>query len=409
MITHFPHTPPTTPTPLSDPSDPTTTAPAALPQPTQFDEAQLRTLFETATQQSFRSAGAGSFFSQYQTILSQYDRFGVNAMLPNHEMVGYTFITRPKLNLTTTSLRQDRILAMLETTDNVSLPFAIRCYLDTNFAKSPHVSDLSAACPFFNKESPFIIPLSNNLLSVAGWPDPVLDTETTDGGFFSEDMTFVKGSDRLNRTYDITLTFRDIQGGFIIALLYIWIRYIELVVRGDTVAYPEDIDARRINYTCSIYRFILDPSRQYITKWSKATGCFPKSIPIGNIFNFGERENFVRSAAQYSVPFVVNKVEIMDPIIFRDFNTIAKRFSPSIMSGTAVSMAPDHNFIGLPFIDTIGGFNKLNFLAPPGAADNPLQATWQMIKDQLRALSTNTVPSVSHQQSPNFTNDTVFI
>lgn len=332
---------------------------------------ELNTLFSLITQQSFRASGAGTYLSMYQTILSKFDRFGINAMLPNHEVVGYTFITRPKLNFSTTSLRQDRILAMLDTVDPGSLQFAIRCYLDTYYSGLPAMSKYVAACPFFNPESPFLIPLTNNLVSVSGWPDPVLEPETTDGGFFSEDMTIVKGSDRLNRTYEITLTFRDIQGGFIIALLWMWIHYMELVVRGDTLAYPQDIAARRINYTCSIYRFVLDPSRRFITKWSKATGCWPRTIPIGNIFNFGEKENFIHSAAQYSVPFTVNKVEVMDPIIFRDFNTIVKRFSPTARgeNGPVVvaGMSPEYNFTGIPYIDTVGGYNQFDFLC--SAAD----------------------------------------
>jgi len=158
------------------------------------------------------------------------------------------------------------------------------------------------------------------------------------------------------------------QGGFILSLIWMWIHYIELVVRGDTVAYPEDISARRLNYTCSIYRFILDPSRQYITKWSKGTGCFPKSIPIGNIFNFAEREKYISSSERFSVPFVVNKVELMDPIIFRDFNTITKRYAPWVVQ-PGIQKTPItalNNFSGIPFIDTLSGHNQLNFLLPPG-------------------------------------------
>ena len=354
---------------------------------------QLTTLFSLATQQSFRSAGAGTYMSLYQTILSRFDRFGINSLLPNHEVAGYTFITRPKLNFSTTSLRQDRILAMLDTVDPGSLQFAIRCYLDTKYANSPQILPIAAKCPFYNTESPFLIPLTNNLLSVSGWPDPVLDTETTDGGFYSEDMTFVKGSDRLSRTYDVTLTFRDIQGGFIVALLWMWIRYIELVIRGDTIAYPEDIDARRINYTCSIYRFVMDPSRQFITKWSKATGCIPRSLPIGNIFNFGERENFLHNSASYSVPFVVNKVEIMDPIIFRDFNTLMKRFSPTVNGslGSLVSadMTPDSNFIGVPYIDTVSGFNQLKFLCKSTDLINPYQQALVNLKSSINSQLLN--------------------
>lgn len=349
-------------TPYTTSSTPTSATPALSTV-----SSSLQQLYDMVTQQSFYRSGAGSYLSQYQTLLSQYDRFGINPMLPNHEVVGYTFITRPKLNFSTSSLRQDRILSMLDTADPSSLQFAMRCYLDTYYGSRSDVKALALQSPFFNTESPFLIPLTNNLVSVSGWPDPVLDTETTDGGFYSEDMTMVKGSDRLNRTYDITLSFRDIQGGFIIAMLWMWIHYIELVVRGDTIAYPEDIAARRINYTCSIYRFVMDPSRQFITKWSKATGCFPRSLPIGNIFNFGERENYIHSAAQYSVPFTVNKVEIMDPIIFRDFNTIVRRYAPYTAQLGAVKapVVANNNYMGAPYIDTLSGFNQLNFLLPP--------------------------------------------
>ena len=348
----------------------------------------LDQILTLGNQQSLRTMGGGTYMSMYQTILSKYDKFGTNFLLPNHEVVGYTFITRPKLNLSMTSLRQSRIMGMLDTVDPGSLQFAIRCYLDTYFTNRRDLSAIVSQSPFFNPESPFLIPLSNNLISIGGWPDPVLETETTDGGFYSEDMTIVKGSDRLNRTYDITLTFRDIQGGFILALLWMWIHYIELVIRGDTVAYPEDIAKRRLNYTCSIYRFVMDPSRRFITKWSKATGCFPKSVPIGNIFNFGEKENFIHSASQYSVPFIVNKVEIMDPIIFRDFNTIVERFSQTIKGSNgpvvAAPMVAKDNFIGIPYIDLKGGFNELQWLCSESDLIDPYEARLQEISRQLR-------------------------
>lgn len=390
----------------------------------QLTEAQLQTLFETATAQSARSMGAPDPNALYSTMLSQYDRFGVNTMMPNHEVTGYTFITRPKLNFSTTSLRQDRILSMLDTADPTSLPYAIRCYLDTNFSNGTVLGSVTDQvkqkngqnCPFFNIESPFLIPLSNNLVSVAGWPDPVIDTETSDGGFFSEDMTMAKGSDRLNRTYDLTLTFRDIQGGFVLALLYMWYWYIALVIRGDVTAYPEDIAARRINYTCSIYRFIMDPSKQIITKWSKATGCFPKSIPIGNIFNFGQGEKFISSSAQYSIPFTANKIEIWDPIIFRDFNTISKRFSPTIQGypgNGAISVdltpgskynnqpfqfvtVPSNNFTGLPFVDLLGGYNRLLWIAQAGATTDPYTADWNATKALLAASLASDTTSTSY-------------
>ena len=352
-----------------------------------LSDENLEILFQTAIEQSFRSIGAGSFYSQYQSVLSGHDRFGVNPILPNHEVTGLTFITRPKLNLTTPSIRQDRILSMLDIIEPKSLAFVIRALLDTKFAKVNRTTVSNS--PFINGESPFIVPLSNCLVSMSGWPDPVIDTETTEGGFFSEDLTFAKGSDRLARSYDFTLTFRDIQGGFILALLYIWIRFKELVTRGDVIAYPEDIVSRRLCYTCSIYRFILDPSRQFITGWAKATGCFPKSVPLGAKFNINERETFISSAQQYSVPFTVNHVSYMDPIIFREFNTLVNRTCPDIdnrlKSGSLVyaPIQPDYNFTGIPYIDTSSGMNMLNFVCSPSDLENPLMTTWNNILSEI--------------------------
>lgn len=395
--------------------------------PFQLAAEDLDKLFRTAAASSSRSAGWGDPDALYSTVLANYDRFGANTMLPNHESVGYTFITRPKLNLSTASLRMDRILAMLDTADTNSQQFAIRCWLDTHLTGRKENKPYVTQSPFYNDESPFLIPLSNNLVSISGWPDLVVDTETTDGGFFSEDLTFAKGSDRMNRTANLTLTFRDVQGGFVLALLYIWIWYIALVARGDVTAYPEDINNRRINYTCSIYRFVMDPSKQFITKWAKATGCFPVSPPIGNAFNFGDREKFITSTAQYSVPFVANKVEYWDPIIFRDFNTIMKRHcgtlntyanaSPAeqqlMLSGmnntnnylaqatgnnqTTAIPNPTNNFVGNPFVDLLGGYNRLLWIADPASLQDPYTADW--ITLQSKVSQNNTAANATIQSA----------
>lgn len=350
-----------------------------------LDDADLEKLLEAATEQAFRSSGAGSFFGQYTTILKQIDRFGYNLVLPNHEVTGLTFITRPKLNLHSSNLRQDHIMATLDTRDPYSLGFAIRCLLDTNFAQQDGIFELAHMSPFINAESPFLIPLTNCLASESGWPDPSIDTETTEGGFFSENITFAKGSDRLRRSYDLTLTFRDIQGGFIAMLLYYWHRYIELVTTGEMIAYPSDIAARRLNYTCSIYRFVLDPSRKFITKFARATGCFPKSFPWGAFFNRNERESFISSGAQFSIPFQVNFVSYMDPMIFRDFNTIAKRFCPDIEQRLIAPVEAENNFIGLPYIDIAGQQNRLDFRCLPEDLVSPLDVVWKDIEAKIQA------------------------
>ena len=360
-------------------------------------EANFQRLLEAGLETSFQSSANGSYFGMYQTALSRFDRFGQNHFMPNTEKAGMTFITRPKLNLSTASLRQDAIMSTLATLDSTSIPFSIRCYLDSEFATRGPGREFAEDSPFVANNTPFILPLTNCLISISGYPDPVLDTETTEGGFFSEDQTFAKGSDFLRRSYDLSLTFKDIQGGYVLALFYYWIWYISLVTNGIVTAYPEDIDERVLCYTCSIYRFLLDPTLKYITKWSKATGSFPKSVPMGNSFNFSEREAFISANMMFTIPFQVNKFEYMNPMVFYDFNTIMEEYAGQNYYNNAIDystvnerdlidqgkdpydylpsrfFAPndaEYNYRGIPWIDTARGMNELKWVVNKKEIDN---------------------------------------
>ena len=347
-------------------------------------EADVSRLLRAATVQSSIYSGAGNKDAVYQTALSKIDRFGYNPVLMNMEKSGLTFITRPELNLTTSSIRQHSILATLDTLEPNSLQYTIRCLLDTTFARRADNKARSETAPFLNNELPFITPLTNCLQSISGWPDMVLDTETTEGGFFSEDQTFVKGSDFNNRSYDFSLTFRDIQGGFIMSLFLYWIYWMALAARGTVIPYPETISDRNLCYTCSIYRFVLDPSLKTITKWSKATGCFPKSVPIGNSFNINEKEHFLSSNIQFTIPFQVNHVEYMEPSIFSDFNFLMSDFAGAnywkASDRVSADNIPEHNFKGIPWIDVESGVNELKFICRPEELHSPLLTELEMIK-----------------------------
>lgn len=350
-------------------------------------QSDMQRLFDAALEESYKYSSAGSFHSVYTTILRNIDRYGYSILLPNHEVTGLTFITRPKLNLTTSSIRQDPVLATLDTLDPISLPFTLRCLLDTKFSKRPNdIAPIAASSPFFNIESPFLNPLTNCLKSISGFPDIVVETETSQGGYFSEDITMATGSDLLARTYDLSLTFRDIQGGFIAALFTIWTRMIPLLTRGLTVAYPEDVAARRLCYTCSIYRFILDPSRRFITKWAKATGCYPVANPIGAAFNIAEKENFISELENIPIPFKANRIEYMDPRIFRDFNKVVEKYAPRITTDEYITTPTrsDYNFTGLPYVDVFGGRNELMFRARPDEREEPTSGIMSEIRQKVQ-------------------------
>lgn len=348
---------------------------------------QYTQLLDAVTESTFRGSGMGSFRSSWEAVMSRYDRFGIRPVPANHEVKGLTFITRPKLNLTSTSLKQDRVLSCFDSNDSKNLMFAIRMYMDFKLSRSNLYAGIAHDCPWFADDSPFIVPLINSIRTLSGSPDFIIDSETTAGGFYGEDLSFARGSEMNMKAFDIELSFMDFQGGIVAAIFILWTRYIANVARGIQTAYPEDIISRRINYTCSIYRLILDPSMRVVTKWAKYTGCFPQSLPLGNFFNIASpTDHYIRASEEFSIPFRCNVFEAMDPIILQEFNMAVKDFCPNIDAATGGTLqripAPpsaEHNFAGIPYIDTGSGVNELMWLCQPEELENPAETVLRQI------------------------------
>ena len=84
---------------------------------------------------AFVTSGAGPYFNQIQTYLTCLDRFKGNILPINTMESGLTFITRPRLCLQSSNIRNNRRMAALDTLNPTSMAFMIRCLLDTNFGE----------------------------------------------------------------------------------------------------------------------------------------------------------------------------------------------------------------------------------------------------------------------------------
>ncbi len=345
------------------------------------------------------NSGRGNIDGTFESILSKFDRFGTAPVQLNSEMVGLTFFTRPRLNMTTQSIRQDPTLAILDTLDPLSWMFSLRCNLDSVFSKTGVGQKAAITSPFFNEESPFNIPMSNLLLGISGFPDFNVEYKTTESGYFAEDMTMARGADWGRRTYNINCTFRDIQGGYLMAYFYYWIIAMALQMEGTIVPYSDDREANRLNYTCSIYRFVLDPSLRTIVKWAKATGCYPVTIPIGDSFNFNPGDSYVHGNNQFNIQFVANHVRYMDPRQLEAFNTLADRYASggSVVNGRKkVEVDISNNFKGLPYVDIRSGRTEMQFWATPEELEDTTQKD---IDDLVRGIDERTKAFLSSRQA----------
>lgn len=292
--------------------------------------AMLNDLYLKTMEQTYKSFGAGTYVNQLQNNMTNIDRFGVKAITYNNVHSGMLFMTRPHLNLSSINLRQNRFMHLLNTMDPTSMQFAIRLWLDAPMSRDSGLTDSVDSCLNFTKNSPWFIPLMNNITDVSGFPSQTIKTYTDEGGFFSESQSFAIGSDRNRTPFDLQMTFTEPLGGICMAILQFWLEYISAITIGEMVAYPFQIDRQIINYTVSIYRFILDPSKQYIQKFSKCTGCFPIARPGGACFDISRNEDFVEAAKTFSTVFRCNIYEENCPIILKEFNMLAERYWPTL-------------------------------------------------------------------------------
>lgn len=336
------------------------------------------------------SSGAGTSDNQIQNFMIGFDKYGKSMVMPNIELSGLTFFTRPRLCLQSSNLRSNPNMVPLDTTNPNSIAFAIRFLLDTNLANTTsrnagRIAEAIKNSPLVNPECPWFIPLTNALTSFSGLPSFELGVESTDGGYFSEAQKYATGSDNFSSGgYSINCEFRDLPGSIMLAIFYYWLEYIRCVVRGDMLAYPDDIDGQIMNYTVSIYSFNMDPSMHYITSWVKCTGCFPTSLNIGDRFSKNANDPVVKASQNLTVNFACNRIEYMKPECLLDFNTLAVRYCPTINLRTnATSLSTDNsdsrplkdlarpaipdsafaNFCGLPFITSDPNGYKLIYRA----------------------------------------------
>ena len=307
------------------PTGPRKTSPATLGFTNRAIPEHLdKSFLEQVVEMAFETSGAGGFDTQVAQVFAKHDRFNRSLAPKNAVFSGYTFFTRPRLCLRDWNICHDRKLAPLMTLDTQSIDFAIRCLLDTRFA---HENENAGKTKLFDKMNPFNVPLCNAVRSVTGFNDPMLVTETTEGGFFSEDQTYVIGGDRMAKTYDINCMFRDYPGSPILAMIDFWTQYMAGLTDGSLQQYADAIDLNRMDYTVSIYRFLMDRTNRNIVRWAKCTGCYPVSTPSGVCFNLNESEFMIDAAASINVPFKANRIEYDDPVILKEFNMLVRRYA----------------------------------------------------------------------------------
>ena len=323
---------------------------------------------ETGHELALRFAGFGDInLSQYQ-FFHNFNIFN-KSFTPGgaRELKGFTFITRPHLNLTNRNIAHVSRLTHLLQADNTSVSMYIRQMLDTSYADKYGGVGGSKFCPLLDTKNPFNVLLCNALVSINGFPDPDLTTESTSGGFFSEQQTNVIGYNRLAKGQDLQLEFKDYEGGIVLAMHDVWCQYAGYIADGQMMQYLDDIEDNIMGYTVSIYRFVTDHTGRFITRWAKATGCYPKLYPTGTPFNINDGEQVLSAVKRFTIPYWAHHFDYNNPEILMDFNELVKRYCPEIQDySKRRPVRPgiiNNNLMGIPYVEERSGRFELVFKA----------------------------------------------
>tara|TARA_B100000700_G_scaffold288181_1_gene344443 strand:- start:5806 stop:6834 length:1029 start_codon:yes stop_codon:yes gene_type:complete len=279
-----------------------------------------------------KGSGLGNLSATATNVHKGINHRGVgNPVTQNTDNHGLTFFTRPRLNLSYDNLSASRILAPLLTQSELTQQRLIRVLLDPDGTKSPR----SVKAPgLVDERSAFIPMLTNNLLSISGWPDVDVDTYTSQEGIAKESWSMIDDIPRNYGTYSLTANFRNIIGDPISALFYAWTHYAMAVGRGELVPYPEMIVENEIDYMTRIYRLVLDPTRTYVQKIANCGAAFPTAVPMGAAFNYSADSPLANDNEQISIPFQCIGVEYNDPISIQEFNATVAYFNPEMGDAT---------------------------------------------------------------------------
>lgn len=264
----------------------------------------------------------------------------------NKDGYGLTFFTRPRLNLTTDNLRFVRQMLPLLNTEPRSIQRIIRCTLDPllEYPETNNVRVKSISSPYVDGLNVFIPLLTNLCLTVAGWPDYMVEKFTTPAGHYREEHSMVDSSIDIRNSFELSASFRNVPNNPVTLLFFFWIYYASKVFEGELLPYGSSVFETEIDYNTRIYRLILDQNKRYVQSILSTGASFPLNAPIGALGNFDTSQPFNDANDNVNIRFECMGMEFNDPIQITEFNDSVSALNP----GMAEEFR-DEYYIAIPY------------------------------------------------------------
>lgn len=215
---------------------------------------------------------------------------------PGIKGIPYVFITTPSLNLSDENINKDGFFGYLRNT-NPDLLYKL------SYDRSPN----GFITLFSNRFSEFTVPdMTSQTKEVA----------ETWFGYFQNLPNYTPTADTAN------ITYIDNSNMDVLDLHKVWFDYIKHVTRGDMVPSQTMKERKLLDYTASIYHFVVDYDGETIQYWDKLTGCSPISVPWGE---FSSKVANNAELIEYTVEYAYSHKEAKNVSILYDFNAVSNK------------------------------------------------------------------------------------
>ena len=171
--------------------------------------------------------------------------------------------------------------------------------------------------------TPFIPLLQNCCTQCTGAKDFNLAEFTYEEDEFGMSQKVPTGMDDLWGPGTLSTNFEDIAYGPVALMMMVWVLYIHYVSRGYITTTRSHVTERILDYTCSIYVFVVGDDGRKIERWGKYTGCYPTTYPMAQQLEHNTAVDH-EMLHKFSISWQYNRYEPMDPNVFTDFNFISE-------------------------------------------------------------------------------------
>lgn len=285
-------------------------------------------VFDQSLDQIFENLPISSITRALGNNLYGINFRNVRPYLPRvKDSYGFTFFTRPQLNLDFYNITNFRGFYSLLTRNRLSYQRYVRMMLDPRLGED---RESGITCPFVDNKNCFIPILTNTIISLSGWPDLVAPTYTSSAGLYGEEHSFVDGVTNHFEAFDVDATFENVRGNPLVYMFYTWIRYQTLVFEGILNPYLDFIIENEIDYNTRIYRIVLDSQKRYVTFAACTGASFPINVPTGNLFDFNVDSPYNNKNSEINIRFKCLGFTAFEDIVKKEFNEVVGIFNPDM-------------------------------------------------------------------------------